>query len=201
MVLPLLLWVAQSVSSGSDAVLEFENPSVQIVRVHYKPHEKTAEHDHPAMPTVYVYVTDGGRFKISHDDETPVIRPVVKAGGIRFQKGVFERHMVEELDGVESEYLRIQLKTAGVDLPEKDVRRAPADATPYESGMLRILRVTCAAQSECPASGHPEDPAVVVVGREFKWVAAGARPLRNATDRAVEQVRVELKTKPKASTK
>ena len=59
---------------------------------------------------------------------------------------------MEELDGVESQYIRIELKTKPVDLPKQDVRRAPGDRTPYESGMIRILRVTCAAQSACPAS-------------------------------------------------
>jgi len=181
---------------SSDATIEFENPSVRIVRVHYTPHEKTAVHDHPPTPTVYVYVTDGGRLQIGHDGEEMVTRPPVKAGGIRFQKGVAERHAVEEVDGVESEYIRIELKTQPLDLPEVDVRRAPADRTPYESRMLRILRVTCPAQSACPASQHPENPAVVVTGKQATWVPAGALPLRNSNDAPVEQVRVELKTPP-----
>ena len=192
MLLSLYFFLAAA-QSGSDAVIELENPYVRVVRVHYNPHEKTAEHDHPATPTVYVYVTDGGRLKISHDGDEPVIRPVVKAGGIRFQKGVFERHMVEELDGVESQYIRVELKTPQVDLPDKDVRRTPADRSPYESGMVRISRATCAARSVCPAT---EFPAVVVKGREFTWVAAGSAPMKNDTDSAWEQVRVELKTKP-----
>lgn len=198
--LSLFLWFAQTgfpaAASGSDAVIEFENPFVRVVRVHYNPHEKTADHDHPATPTVYVYVTDGGRLKISHDDEEPVIRPLVKAGGIRFQKGVFERHSVEELDGVESQYIRLELKIQPVDLPEKDVRRAPTDRTPYESGMLRILRVTCPPHAACPASAHPESPAVVVFGKNLSWLEANAKPMKNSSDAPMEQVRVELITAP-----
>jgi len=181
---------------STDATIEMENPWVRVVRVHYTPHEKTAVHDHPPTPTVYIYVTDGGRLQIGHDAEEMVTRPPVKAGGIRFQKGVAERHAVEEIDGVESEYLRVELKTRPVDLPEVDVRRAPADRTPYESGMIRILRVSCAAQSACPATQHPENPAVVVTGKKFVWVPAGAPPLRNVLDVPVEQVRVELETPP-----
>ena len=187
---------AYGASTSSDAVIELENPYLRVVRVHYNPHEKTAEHDHPPTPTIYVYVTDGGRLKISHDGEEPVIRPVVKAGGIRFQKGVFERHAVEELDGVESQYIRLELKTQQVDLPEKDVRRAPADQTPYESGMLRIMRVICAAHSDCPVSEHPESPAVVVFGTKFSWLARNAKPVKNPSDEPMQQVRVELKTPP-----
>ncbi len=183
-------------ATGSDATTEFENPSVRVVRVHYDAHEKTDVHDHPPTPTVYIYVTDGGRLRIGHDGEETVIRPPVKAGGIRFQKGVAERHWVEEADGVDSQYIRVELKTKPVELPEVDVRRAPGDKTPYESGMIRILRVSCAAQSECPASAHPENPAVVVTGKSYVWVAAGAGPLKNSLDTPVEQVRVELKTPP-----
>ena len=192
----LLCSAIYAASSGSDAVIELENPFLRVVRVHYNPHEKTAEHDHPPTPTVYIYVTDGGRLKISHDDEPAVIRPVVKAGGIRFQKGVFERHAVEELDGVESQYIRLELKTQPVELPEKDVRRAATDRTPYESGMLRILRVTCAPHSTCAASEHPENPAVVVYGTKYAWLEPNAKPVKNTSGEPMEQVRVELKTAP-----
>jgi hypothetical protein len=182
--------------SGSDAVIELENPWVRVVRVHYGAHEKTAVHDHPATPTVYVYVTDGGRLRIGHDGDETVVRPPVKAGGIRFQKGVFERHAVEEIDGVESEYIRIELQIQPLDLPETDVRRAPLDGTPYESGMLRIMRVTCAPHGACPASAHPDDPAVVVTGKNFTWSAPNAPPAMNTSDSPLEQVRVELKSRP-----
>jgi hypothetical protein len=197
-VVPCLFLLAQSTPAAvsGDAVIELENPWLRVVRVQYNAHEKTAMHDHPATPTVYVYVTDGGRLRIEHGGEEPVIRPVVKAGGIRFQKGVFERHTVEELDGVDSQYIRIELKTQPVDLPTPDVRRAPADRTPYESGMIRIMRVTCAAQSVCPASMHPEDPSVVVTGKTFTWMEPNAAPMKNASDTPMEQVRVELKTPP-----
>ena len=176
----------------SDATLEFENSLVRVVRVRYRPHQKTAMHDHPSTPTVFVYVTDGGRLRISHDGEAPIIRPSVKAGAIRFQHAVAERHTVEELDGVASEYLMLQLKAQPPDQPPADVRREPGDRTPYESPTLRIHRVTCPAHSECPPSAHPEDPAVVVTGREFRWENAGTPPLSNSSGTAWQQVRVEI---------
>ncbi len=182
--------------AATDARIEFENAWVRVVRVHYDAHQKTAMHDHPPFPTVYVYTTDGGRLSIGHDGENPVVRPPVKAGGIRFQEGVAERHVVEELDGIPSEYLRLELKTKPVDLPEKDIRRAPADRTPYESGMLRIERVTCGPKAACPASAHPERPAVVVTGKAVQWLPPGSPALVNSADTAIDQVRVELKTNP-----
>jgi len=183
-------------AATTDSTVQFENNWVRVVRVHYSPHEKTEIHDHPGMPTVYIYLTDGGRLRLGHDGAEPTVRPPVKLGGIRFQKGVFERHWVEELDGVDSQYLRVELKTEPVDLPEQDLRRAPADKAPYESGMLRILRVTCQAKSLCPESAHPNHPAVVVSEDGFVWQATGAEGISNKTDVPVEQVRVELKTEP-----
>lgn len=193
-IIPLLVAFA---ASNSDSTVEFENAWVRIVRVHYLPHEKTRAHDHPATPTVYVYTTDGGRLRILHDDmEKPVIRPVVKAGAVRFNRGAAEHHQVEELDGVASEYLRLELKIEPVDLPAEDIRRAPDDRTPYENAMIRILRVTCAAHSACPVSEHPENPAVIVTGKKFQWRDAGAAPVMNSSAVPIEQVRVELKSKP-----
>ena len=170
---------------------------MRIVRVHYLPHEKTRAHDHPATPTVYVYTTDGGRLRIVHDEmEKPVIRPVVKAGAVRFNRGAAEHHQVEELDGIASEYLRLELKIEPIDLPQDDIRRAPDDRTPYQTAMLRILRVTCAPHSACPATEHPENPAVIVTGKKFEWLDANAAPMVNSSPIPLEQVRVELKSKP-----
>jgi hypothetical protein len=189
-------------TANTDSKVEFENAWVRVVRVHYAAHEKTRYHDHPSTPTVYVYTTDGGRLRILHDEkEEPVIRPAVKANSIRFNRGAMEHHQVEEMDGVASEYLRLELKIRPVDLPDKDVRRAPDDSTPYESGMIRILRVTCAAKSRCPASSHPEDPAVEVVGSRFRWVNPDDRGTTNGTNAPVSVVRVELKSKPVAESK
>ena len=188
----LCLAAVRAQVAPSDSTLEFENSLVRIVRVQYKPHQKTAMHLHPATPTVYVYVTDGGRLRIGHEGEEPIVRPPVKAGAIRFQHAVAERHVVEELDGVASEYLRLELKKQPSGEPPADVRRAPGDRTPYESATLRIYRVTCPAHATCPASAHPEDPAIVVTGREFRWEPAGTPPPANPSGTAWERVRVEI---------
>lgn len=202
----LLLWGGPAGTpkgtSKTDSKVEFENAWVRIVRVHYAAHEKTRYHDHPSTPTVYVYTTDGGRLRILHDEkEEPVIRPAVKANGIRFNRGAVEHHQVEEMDGVASEYLRIELKVEPIDLPEQDVRRAPGDSTPYENGMVRIVRVACEAKSVCPASAHRDGPAVEVIGSHFRWCGANDREYSNAADAPISIVRVELKSKPALKSK
>lgn len=61
----LILCVAASTASAQDPTkvepkhykLGFENEHVQVVYVHYGPHEKSGLHDHPGG--VVVYVTEG----------------------------------------------------------------------------------------------------------------------------------------------
>jgi hypothetical protein len=202
MILPFLLLLSFQIQinldlAPTDSKTEFENEWIRIVRVNYSAFQKTAVHDHPAAPTVIVYVTDGGRLKIVHPEyPDPTIRPPVKAGGVRYQKAEVEHHSVEEMDGVASEYLRVELKIEPIDPPPTDVRRPAGDRTPYESQMLRILRVTCSPHAPCPASENPGDPAAVITGRDFKWLDAFAAPLVNPSDQPQEQVRIELKAKP-----
>ena len=190
----LLLFFAPS---KSDSTVEFENQWVRVVRVHYAAHEKTRYHDHPSTPTVYVYTTDGGRLRILHDEkEQPVIRPVVKANSIRFNRGAIEHHQVEEMDGIASEYLRLELKVEPVELPEKDVRIAAGDMKPFENRMIRMEHVPCGAHALCPASAHPDRPAIEVIGKKFRWIPPKGKAFMNETDAPIEIVRVEFISQP-----
>jgi hypothetical protein len=186
----------------------FENESVQVARVTYGPHEKTQVHDHPSTPTVlFIYLTDGAPLRFYHKTGEVMgldfERPPVRAGGIRFAKGIPETHATEYTGDAPAEYMRIALKTDPLDAPEKDVRLPPLklDSTKssiqsqFENGQLRILRVMCADAQPCPVSEHPDDPAIVVTmsgqsrGKaEWSPMTIGSGPL--------EQVRIELKTKP-----
>jgi quercetin dioxygenase-like cupin family protein len=188
--------------------LVFENSWARATRVTFKPHDSLPEHAHPPTPTtVYVYITDGGPIRFHHITGEHVAgmvvqRKAVQAGGIRFAHGEPETHTVEYLGDAPTEYARIELRTEPVDRPKRDVRIPPAamdrsksgTKLEFENGQVRILRVVCAAGARCPASEHPEDPAVVVTMSgahrgEIQWSpAAGKGP--------VEQVRIELKSKP-----
>jgi quercetin dioxygenase-like cupin family protein len=188
--------------------LAFENAWVRATRVTFNPHDSLPEHAHPPTPTTcYVYVTDGGPIRFHHITGEHVAgmviqRKAVKAGGIRFAHGEPETHTVEYLGDAPTEYARIELRTEPVDRPARDVRIPPAAMDPsksatkleYENGQVRILRVVCAPGKPCPASEHPDDPAVVVTMSgtrrgEIQWSPPpGEGP--------VEQVRIELKSKP-----
>lgn len=184
--------------------LLFENDWARATRVTYGPHDTAPIHEHPPTPTtVYVYTTDGGPIRFKHVTGEHVAgvsieRRAVKAGAIRFAHGQPETHSVEYLGDAPTEYVRIELRTEPLDRPIRDVRLPPVslDAlqTQFENGQVRIVRVFCAAEQPCPASQHPDDPAIVVAisGPErgaAKWCPPP--PVGPAG-----QVRVELKTKP-----
>ena len=86
--------------------LEFENDWVRVSRVTYQPGDKTGVHDHPSLPTVYIYLTDGGEIQFGHQEFAGLRRKAVKAGQIRFNKGNRETHTTEYLGSRPAEYLR-----------------------------------------------------------------------------------------------
>jgi quercetin dioxygenase-like cupin family protein len=176
--------------------LEFENDWVQVSRVSYGPHETAPVHDHPAVPTVYVYMTDGGPIRFSHDKIGVIERPAVKAGQIRFARPNIERHEVEYLGDAPCEYLRIQLKTEPLDIPARDIRLAPAphaNKVEFENAQLRILREYCAPDQACAGQASP-NPAVLVSleSRRVQWVEPG-----KSASAPGDSIRIELVSKPR----
>lgn len=188
--------------------LLLENAWVRVARVTYGPHETAPVHDHPLTPTaVYIYVTDGGEFRFKHMTGLKVAgmtvtRPAVNAGAIRLSHSAPETHSVEYLGDQATEYLRIELRTEAPQIPIRDVRIPPAAMDPaisavrkeFENEQLRILRVVCAPGEKCPASQHPDDPALVTImtGPDKGKVLWSPKTERGP----LEEVRIELKTDP-----
>lgn len=170
--------------------LEFENESVRVSRVRHSPGDRLAEHSHPALPTVYIYLTDGGPIRFTH--KTPkftVERPPVTAGMVRFNRNAqVETHEVEYLGDAPAEYLRVELKTEP-GRPHRDARlRSDADF-PWEDEQVRIRRVKGNAPSLML-------PAVVVdvPARQFRWI--GQMPPAEPFQVPHMFVIIELKTGP-----
>jgi hypothetical protein len=162
--------------------LEFENKLVRVTRVSYQPGDKLPVHDHPPLPTIYIYVTDGGPILFGHQEFAAIRRPAVKAGQIRFNRGNKETHTTEYLGDAPSEYVRVELRMEPLEKPRRDMRIPAEDNTPFENAQLRIERADCAP------CGALADPAVVVTmadGR-VRWVHGEAAP-------SGRQIRVVLK--------
>jgi hypothetical protein len=163
--------------------LEFENEWVRVSRVSYRPGDKLPVHDHPALPTVYVYVTDGGPIQFGHQEFAGLRRPSVQAGQIRFNRGNKETHWTEYLGDAPSEYIRLELKTEQRGKITRDVRIAPEDPKPFENEQVRIERGTCSCD-DVPGNAV----VVTMADRKTHWVN-GKLP-----DGA--QIRIILKSEP-----
>lgn len=202
---------------------EFENARVRVTRVRYAPRERIALHDHPAIPTVYVYLRDSGPVRFIHTGEEPftLTRPAVKAGGFRLSKGAQETHAVESLTDQPTEYLRVEFKGLTVDRqifrgrfpPEtRAARTRLAQKIRYEDKQVRITRVTCAAHRTCAGLSAGRAPSLLIAltaawlksdgaGAELTltlgqtmWAEAGAAPpFANASNRPAEFLRIDLK--------
>jgi len=202
---------------------EFENARVRVTRVRYAPREKIASHDHPANPTVYVYLRDSGPVRFIHtgEEQFTLTRPAVRAGGFRLSKGAHETHAVESLTDLPTEYLRVEFKGLTVDRqvfrgrfpPEPRAARTRfAQKVRYEDKQVRITRVTCAARRTCAGLSAGESASLLVAltpaqlrsdgaGTELTlalgqtlWAEAGAAPpFVNASNRPAEFLRIDLK--------
>jgi predicted metal-dependent enzyme (double-stranded beta helix superfamily) len=76
-----------------------DNEQLQVVRVHYDPHQKLPVHDHSRYPTIYVYLIDSGPVRFIHDEVRPFVltRRLVRAGWFRVSPGRVEKHQVANL--------------------------------------------------------------------------------------------------------
>jgi hypothetical protein len=89
-----------------------DNEQMQVVRVHYDPHEKLPVHDHSRYPTVYVYLSNSGPVRFIHDEAHPfaLTRRPVRMGWFRVSPGRLEKHRVANLGPMASDFLRVECK-------------------------------------------------------------------------------------------
>jgi len=121
-----------------------ENEIVRVLHVVYQPFEKLPVHDHPKTPTIYAYLSDSGPVRFRHEEEQAfaLVRKPVKAGTFRVSPGRLEVHEVENLGGIASEFLRIEL------------RRLPLGFQGISFRDIKPVRLTSNSVSEefrCPA--------------------------------------------------
>ncbi len=153
-------------ASGQDAVkaypknysVAFDNQALEVIRVHYGPHESVGVHDHSDHPTVYVYLNDAGPVRFSHFEEKQfsLTRPPTHTGAFRISPGRIERHTVENLSDRPSDFLRVELKQVPI-RSFQDAERGEAPAPPLKSmnaveagnSAVTIRRIICADTSSC----------------------------------------------------
>lgn len=114
--------------------LDFENEHVQVVAVHYGPHEKSSMHEHPGGVVV---VITGGHLKFT--DENGKVREVfAKAGEARWF-GPF-KHTVENVGDTAYNAVYVGVKSA-----RETVSKSAS--TPEDSEALKVLAKSIAQAS------------------------------------------------------
>ena len=111
--------------------LAFENESVQVVNVHYGPHEKSALHNHPGG---VVMVLTSGHLKFT-DEKGKTQEVYAKPGECRWFPAF--KHTVENLGDTDYNARYIGLKSKARDT--RDTRNTPNTAQPpmdAENGKL-----------------------------------------------------------------
>jgi quercetin dioxygenase-like cupin family protein len=116
-VLAMAVAAQTSAQNGATALTQnyrtlLDNEQMQVVRVHYDPHEELPVHDHSRYPTVYVYLSNSGPVRFIHDEAHPftVTRRPVRAGWFRVSPGRLEKHQVANLGPMASDFLRVECK-------------------------------------------------------------------------------------------
>jgi hypothetical protein len=156
--------------------VEFENPWVRVVQVHYGAGERVAQHDHPKTPTLYVYLSDAGPVRFVHggEDDFSLTRKPVKTGQLRLSPGREETHSVVSLSKTASDFLRVELKTlplgfaslhGRVAAAEEDFWRRP-ERVEFEDAHLRVTRVGVAPEKSVVLEGGGRTVWLVVRGEE-----------------------------------
>jgi hypothetical protein len=177
--------------------LQFENDYVKVVRVRYAAGAKLPEHTHPPGATVYVYLNDSEGVIFRHVGTMNHLtrRPPVKTGSVRISTGMEEHHEAENTSGVDSEFLRVVLKTtlAG---GRRGGRLAPSDPQ-FENGQMRISRLRLEPGQSMSIGGQEPALLIEVASGAQRWIdAARSETVGNPGDRPMELIRVDLLTKP-----
>jgi hypothetical protein len=140
-----------------------DNSAVNVIRAHYGPHEKIPVHDHSSLSTVFVYLSDSGPVRIDHAEEKPVsvIRPPTVKGSYRVATGMAERHSIENLGDLSSDFLRVELKQVSLDLKEPFRGKAPSsplqdqNSIEFTNPSLQIQRIVCVDTPTCLVNPSP----------------------------------------------
>jgi hypothetical protein len=174
---------------GKNYRVVIENSAVTVIRAHYGPHEKIPVHDHTSFSTVFVYLSDSGPVKISHEGEGPkdfaVTRPPTVKGAYRVAPGMAERHSIENLGEQSSDFLRVELKRVSLQMKEPFRGKAPAllsvssDAVEFDQPGVEVERIVCSGDAACVVKAI-DSPSLLVAftdagsmkAGEVRWLAA-----------------------------
>lgn len=156
----------------------FENAQVAVIHVHYGPHEKIPVHEHSTDPTVYIYLSDSGPVRFTHYEGGAGVltRPPLKAGAFRVSPGRRERHSVENLGDIPSDFLRVELRSVPFHTLEAFRGEAPEELShasskrEVDTPFLKIDRFVCVGATPCLLNKEPDALLVAITPSDIHWV-------------------------------
>lgn len=203
---------------------QFENDWVRLVRVRYAANSKVPVHGHPTSVTTYIYLSGSSPVRFTHEGSRThvVTRQPTTAGAFRVSRGGDERHAVENLGPIASDFLRVEFKTdpAGQTSPYfRDAR--PLGPSPgarleerFANAQMRITRIAQPPGGSAAIVTTTAAPALLValtegvvtidgtrtalVNGQERWVGSGRREqVVNTGSAPVEWLRIDFLTAPR----
>lgn len=164
--------------------IALDNQSVEVIRVHYGPHEKLGVHHHSKTPTVYVYLSDAGPVRFQHFEKEAfaLTRPPTAKGAFRVSPGRVEVHTVENMGSASSDFLRVELKQIPLGRLKGAFRgMAPRSlsenrtAVEFKTPVGEVERVICAGPAACSVDPSPA-PSLLVAFTAVRAATEGLEP-------------------------
>ncbi|MBM4193002.1 MAG: hypothetical protein FJ202_01295 [Gemmatimonadetes bacterium] len=197
--------------------VQSENSWVRVVRVRISGNADLPYHTHPPGVMLHVYLDDANPIVFEHDGSpNTVTRPYVAARSYRVGRATPEsRAVVNRFPGA-SEYLRVELKTAGETrmgqrVPAPPLANATRAVVEVANLQYRTTRITIAAADSVVVSPDSGQPAIVIalttgvrtssglslpLGQDVFTESGQRLVLRNPGSGPAELLRVDLLTEP-----
>jgi quercetin dioxygenase-like cupin family protein len=201
------------VADAAHHKVEFENEQVRVVRWVIPPGEKTANHSHPAV--VSIYLTDINGRATTPDGKSTDLH--AKAGTVAWRGPV--THVVENLGTQPMGGVLVEIRNPSSALPAgaQDVVTADPkhDKVEFENQQIRVIRYHYEPGEKSPMHGHPDNVQVLltdskavvttsdgktapIAGKagETHWRSATQHSVKNTGDQAFEGILIEMKGAP-----
>lgn len=186
-----------------------ENEHVRVLRISYKPKEKSVMHEHPANVVVFLGSSQT-KFTLADGSATETSP---KAGEVAFGEAV--KHLPENIGSTTVEAVLVELKgkppmtSATVDPVKVDPSHHKVE---FENDRVRVLRINFKPHDMTKEHDHPNGVAIFLTDVKAKfalgggktregankrgeaiWAAAESHAVENLGNKPAEVILVELK--------
>jgi quercetin dioxygenase-like cupin family protein len=186
-----------------------ENDQVRVLRINYKPKEKSVMHEHPANVVVFLGSSQA-KFTLADGSATEASP---KAGEVGFGEAV--KHLPENIGSTPVDAVLVELKGKAA---MSSITLDPVKVDPehhkveFENDRVRVLRINFKPHDKTKEHDHPNGVAIFLTDVKAKfalgdgktregsnkrgeaiWAAAERHAVENVGSKSAEVILVELK--------